>query len=106
MAKEKGPNKRLEREPDYNRKRRSGSHAPHFATCTTCGFPIPELMDVEAGQLVPCSESHIRCVRCQWPVAKDHITDTGLCVMCMGAEERRKYYRRTQQKALAMDDEM
>jgi len=87
-------NRRLEKEPDYNLKRRKGTNVHHLETCTACGFPIPDPLDVETGQSVPCSDGHVRCVRCKWPVAKEHISPAGTCVVCMSAYDRKRYYRR------------
>lgn len=86
---------RLERDPTFNEKRRTGTGTINLKTCETCGFRIPDARDVEQGELVPCSVYHVRCVRCQWPVAKDHVTPDGLCVICMQPSDRKRYYRRT-----------
>ena len=86
---------RLEREPEYNEKRRTGTGTAHLETCPTCGFRIPDARDVEQGELVPCSTYHVRCVRCQWPVEQSHVSPDGLCVICMQPSDRKRYYRRT-----------
>jgi len=86
---------RLEREPDYNKKRRIGTGSVHLPTCEACGFRIPDELDAEQGQLVPCSEFHVRCVRCYWPVERTHLSPDGLCVVCMEPSDRKRYYRRT-----------
>lgn len=88
-------NPRLDREPDYNHKRRTGSGKPHLETCPTCQLPIPEAADIATGSMVPCSDAHVRCVRCQWPVAITHISPMGTCVVCMSVYDRKRYYRRT-----------
>lgn len=93
MPKGKGPNKRLEREPEYNSKRRIGTGTPHREICPTCHFAIPDDATVTNGTYVPCSDDHVRCVRCQWPVAKDHLLLNGLCVLCVPENIRRNYYR-------------
>lgn len=88
-------NKRLLREPDYNKKRRLGSGKEHLDTCMACQLPIPTLTMRDEGAAVPCSPYHVRCVRCCWPVERRHISPMGTCVMCMGASDRRRYYRRS-----------
>jgi hypothetical protein len=86
-------NVRLEKEPDYNNKRRKGIYAIHLTTCIACKYRIPENTDVLQGRVVSCSEYHVRCVRCEWPVAKTHISLEGLCEVCMNSEDRRRYHR-------------
>jgi len=93
-----GKNRRLDREPEYNRKRRTGGGTQHLEKCTACGYPIPELIDVAVGAQIPCSVYHVRCVRCQWPVDRRHIAPDGTCVMCMSIYDRKRYYRRTQKE--------
>jgi len=87
-------NKRLLKEPDYNKKRRKGSGIEHLETCQCCHLPIPTLLMRDEGAAMPCSEYHVRCVRCLWPVERRHISPVGTCVMCMSASDRRRYYRR------------
>lgn len=87
-------NKRLEREPDYNKKRRKGTGTEHLEVCTSCGYRIPQESDTYKGLLIPCSSYHVRCVRCGWPVAKAVISPDGICVQCMDERERRNYHRR------------
>jgi hypothetical protein len=89
-----GKNPRLEKEPDYNIKRRKGIGTGHLEVCTSCGYRIPDEIDVQEGMTIPCSVYHIRCVRCGWPIAKSIIGPQGLCVKCMDLSERRKYNRR------------
>lgn len=86
-------NKRLKREPDYNVKRRQGTGTIHLEVCESCGFRIPQELDVAQALSIPCSPYHVRCVRCQWPVAKTLISEDGLCVTCMHERERRNYHR-------------
>lgn len=85
---------RLERDPAFNEKRRTGTGTINLETCPTCGFRIPDARDVEQGELVPCSAYHVRCVRCQWPVEQSHLSPDGLCVVCMAPSDRKRYYRR------------
>jgi len=87
-------NKRLLKEPDYNKKRRKGSGIEHLETCQCCHLPIPTLLMRDEGAAMPCSNYHVRCVRCLWPVERRHISPVGTCVMCMSASDRRRYYRR------------
>lgn len=85
---------RLEGIPDYNSRRRKGTGGLHLEICESCGYYIPENTDIAKGQTVPCSEYHVRCVRCEWPVAKTLISPKGLCIQCMSGIERRNYHRR------------
>lgn len=87
-------NKRLLTDPGYNAKRRIGTGSLNLPTCESCGHRIPDQHDTEIGAMIPCSEFHVRCVRCAWPVAKTHIAPDGLCVMCMNGHDRKRYYRR------------
>ena len=56
--------------------------------CETCHLPIPEEQ-----HSVPCSEHHIRCIRCGWPVAKygvrkqRMIDEDGICNLCKGKKD-------------------
>lgn len=86
---------RLRKEPDFNEKRRTGTGTINLATCPACGFRIPDERDSEQGKLVACSEFHVRCVRCDWPVERSHISPDGLCVVCLSPSDRKRYYRRT-----------
>lgn len=45
--------------------------------CPTCHLPIPS---VEVN--IECSEHHIKCLRCGWPVAKNLIGKDGICYTC------------------------
>lgn len=71
-------------------------HLTALDICEACHFPIPTELMVAEGQRIPCSEYHVRCVRCCWPVARSHISPEGLCVRCMDGSSRRNYYRRTE----------
>ena len=51
--------------------------------CPTCTFPIPKKEVSE----IPCSEYHVRCVRCGWPVAKNYIEDDEVCDLCKGKKK-------------------
>lgn len=104
MPKGKGPNKRLEREPDYNSKRRIGTGTPHREMCPTCHFAMPSDAVIADGTYVPCSDDHVRCIRCQWPVAKAHILLGGLCVLCVPENIRRNYYRRRNSRECELGD--
>jgi hypothetical protein len=59
----------------------------HNEKCKTCHLPVPINEDPLK---IPCSEYHIRCVRCLWPVAKNGpngrslIVESGVCELCMG----------------------
>ena len=51
--------------------------------CPTCGFIIPELNELcNIPYNIPCSEYHIRCVRCGWPVAKNMMDKDSICGIC------------------------
>lgn len=56
--------------------------------CPTCQLPVPisteEYETILPGLTVPCSEFHVRCERCGWPVAKSMIVDLPLCLECAG----------------------
>ena len=45
--------------------------------CPTCQLPIPDKRNE-----IPCSEYHIRCARCDWPVAKSIMDEDGICSTC------------------------
>lgn len=47
--------------------------------CKTCHLPVEK--DIE-GINIPCSEYHIRCMRCGWPVAKSRMDNTEICDLC------------------------
>lgn len=96
-------NKRLLRDPDYNKKRRKGGGIEHLEICQCCQLPVPTLQMRDEGAAIPCSPYHVRCVRCLWPVERAHISPYGTCVMCMGGAERRRYYRRHDARC---DDEL
>ena len=49
--------------------------------CETCHLPIEKEIE---GINVPCSEYHVRCVRCGWPVAKSRMGDAEICDLCKG----------------------
>lgn len=53
--------------------------------CDTCNLPIPD------GRFEPlsiaCSEYHIRCVRCNWPVAKSIMDEDMICGLCKGKKQ-------------------
>lgn len=72
-----------------------GDRRPEWPVCSACNLRIPEMTIIEEGLAIPCSEFHVRCVRCQWPVAKDHIAPDGRCAFCMDGLDRKRYYRRT-----------
>lgn len=67
---------------NYNIKRRKGTGNIHFKICESCGYRIPDELDVQNGRLVACSEYHVRCIRCEWPVDKKLISHEGLCCKC------------------------
>lgn len=50
-------------------------------TCPTCHLRIP-LDDRELALSITISEYHVRCERCQWPVAKKIMPDDGICHIC------------------------
>lgn len=72
-----------------------GERRPEWPVCSSCNLRVPEFTIIEQGRAIPCSEHHVRCIRCQWPVAKDHIAPDGRCVFCMDGLDRKRYYRRT-----------
>jgi hypothetical protein len=44
---------------------------------------IPELNELcNIPYNIPCSEYHIRCVRCGWPVAKNMMDKDSICGIC------------------------
>lgn len=45
--------------------------------CPTCQLPIPKEQNE-----IACSEFHVRCVRCGWPVAKKLMDEDGICSIC------------------------
>lgn len=47
--------------------------------CKECGLPVEK--DIE-GLQVPCSEYHIRCIRCGWPVAMSRMGEDKICDIC------------------------
>lgn len=53
--------------------------------CDTCGWPIPEVRKFDPNS-IPCSNSHIRCLRCGWPVAKGYIDEDEICDLCKGVK--------------------
>lgn len=69
--------------------------ALQLKVCECCGYRIPKEIDVEHGKMLPCSEYHIRCVRCEWPVAKTMISPEGLCYECMDGHKRKAYRRKS-----------
>lgn len=54
--------------------------------CPTCELPIP----TEKQMVITCSEYHVRCIRCNWPVAKTMMNKDGICDMCKTSCERAK----------------
>lgn len=54
--------------------------------CETCGFPIPNVRSIDP-HTVPCSDNHIRCIRCGWPVAKSMIDEDEMCDLCKGKKK-------------------
>lgn len=54
---------------------------PH-ERCKTCNLPIPT--EKVSPFSIPCSEGHIRCLRCGWPVAKEMIEVDEVCDICRG----------------------
>lgn len=79
--------------PRYNR---NGKGTLHYPLCDTCGFRVPKAFDVADGLAIPCSEHHVRCVRCQWPIDHRHVLPHGLCVACSPENVRRMYHRKTE----------
>jgi len=53
----------------------------HNEKCKTCHLPVPINEDPLK---IPCSEYHIRCVRCLWPVAKERMPEDSVCDLCKG----------------------
>lgn len=52
--------------------------------CECCGLPIPDPAIRTKAMDMPCSELHIRCLRCAWSVAKDSIDEDEICNICKG----------------------
>lgn len=53
--------------------------------CDKCDLPIP---DKRADpHTIPCSEYHIRCLRCGWPVAKSVMDEDEVCKLCKGKKQ-------------------
>lgn len=77
--------------------RNIGTGGINLEKCPECGFRIPRDFDVESGKALPCSPYHIRCVRCEWPIARTHVLPGGLCVACSEERVRRNYYRRSEE---------
>jgi hypothetical protein len=56
-------------------------------TCEKCGLPVPSKENE-----IPCSEYHVRCVRCMWPIAKklpnggSLLDENGICNICRGKQ--------------------
>lgn len=59
---------------------------PYYKICETCGLPVPDLSKRIDPFNIPCSDLHIRCIRCGWPFAKaiadEDIPD--VCRQCRG----------------------
>jgi hypothetical protein len=51
--------------------------------CDKCNLPIPK---DENPFSIPCSEYHIRCPRCGWPVAKNIMGEEKICPTCRGTK--------------------
>jgi len=47
--------------------------------CKECGLPVEK--DIEGIQ-IPCSEYHVRCIRCGWPVAINMVGEEKICRIC------------------------
>jgi hypothetical protein len=58
--------------------------------CDSCGLPIPKVENIILATSIPCSEFHIRCVRCQWPVPKYSMDEDNICDMCKGKYRTKK----------------
>jgi hypothetical protein len=56
--------------------------------CETCGFHIPDVGSRINPFQIPCSEFHVRCIRCGWPTAKSVIDEDNpdLCRQCRGKQ--------------------
>lgn len=89
-----------ERPPSHNINRRKGTGSPHRPVCQSCGFHIPDDLDIYTGTTVPCSDNHVRCIRCQWPVAKTIMDSTGICQTCLDEKTQRAYRRRKTNRGL------
>jgi hypothetical protein len=50
--------------------------------CKECGLVVPDKDNVEFALSIPLSEYHVRCERCQWPVAKLMMKDNVICSIC------------------------
>jgi hypothetical protein len=37
---------------------------------------------------ISCSEHHIKCIRCGWPVAKKMIGENGICFTCRDSKSK------------------
>lgn len=49
--------------------------------CVTCGREMVPRSGIDP-MMIPLSEHHIRCARCNWPIAKSVIDENGLCRIC------------------------
>lgn len=52
--------------------------------CPCCGRKLPKEKEEIDPLNVPMSDFHVRCVKCLWPVAKNIITENGICRVCTG----------------------
>ena len=58
--------------------------------CECCGLAVPNLEGFIIAANIPCSDLHIRCVRCKWPVAKSKMDEDGICETCKGKYRTKK----------------
>lgn len=52
--------------------------------CPTCHQPLIHEQD----RKIPASEFHVYCKRCQWPIAKKLMDESGVCSLCKDATNR------------------
>lgn len=48
----------------------------------SCPFCSPD-ETTKQFENIPCSEYHVRCIKCGFPVAKTHAREDGLCQSCL-----------------------
>ncbi len=57
----------------------------NMESCPTCRRAFSRDQETERAMQLPCSEYHVRCVRCYWPTGKNVIGNDGYCSTCARA---------------------
>lgn len=56
--------------------------------CETCGLPVP--LGKFDPMVISCSKFHVRCIRCNWPVAWNFMDEDSVCDLCKGKREKKE----------------